>query len=196
MRSVRRIERQKAELELKGEYGASRARDILVHAKVLWRRSLPVRMPAYLLEFEHGKTLTMSQEIVPARFSAVVSGVTGAVASDRIFSQGKARSLAAAATCVCGFLPSAIGASQAELLRLFVEWSLLGTIGTTFAGVIAEAAPRHAHRLAQQRRIESEDAHFQSMWERSTHAQRCTTEFGVSICASLSTSGGVNSLGF
>lgn len=48
-----------------------------------------MRLPAYIFDYKHGKTVTVNQEFVAERHTAVVCGTSGKVGGDELISENK-----------------------------------------------------------------------------------------------------------
>lgn len=177
LRAVRQRERKRAEGLLMREFNADRVSDVVVRVSIQRKRAHALRLPAYVLQYEHGKILTFSQRIVPEQFMAVVSAISGDVGAERVVSQNKARAAAltgSAASAIVTYLLM----MPTEAVAHFIEWAFAGTLATTVAGVAAEAVPRLAHRRSQERRIEELEAKFHLLWEKATLDQRASESLG------------------
>ena len=177
MRAVRQCERQRAKRELKHDFNADHVADVLVRAFVKRVRAHAVRMPAYSLEYEHGKILTFSQQIVPERFMAVVSGVNAQVSAERLVSQNKARAAAAAGTAASALVTYPI-VLPPDTLHHFIDWAFAGMLATSVAGLVAEAVPREAHRRSQEQRVEHQDAELKKLWSKASSNERASEPLG------------------
>ena len=143
-RPVEQLLRARATAALLGASpGATEVRDLELEVHFTRIAATPVRLPAYVLSFTHGTTVSGDQSIVPERFTAVVGAVTGRIGCTELLSPRKAQLAAASPLLLLGVLGELFGGGAS--LSVGLEAAFLAGMAGLLGGLAAQRWPYNQH---------------------------------------------------
>jgi len=145
----------KATAALRASSGANDVRELECEVSVLRVAATPLRLPAYLLSYAHGTTLSDDQSIVAERFSAVVGGASGGVGAEELLSPHKAQLAATAPLLAAGALAELLSSASSSL---GLELAFLAAVAGVLARVAARRLPYNRYTAAEAARLRECDA--------------------------------------